>query len=217
MTLTKPTSLKITYFNIGGRAEATRLILFIAGIDFEDERINREQFLALKPTLPFGQVPILTVDGEHVIAQSRVIQRYAGAIAKLYPGESDPLASLVIDQIADTIEDLWLKYLPVFHESDAAKKRELNDKVIQQQYPALLAGFDKFLAKYGGKYAVGDKLTSADVFLYDYFNALTGPDAAFELIPKDLIDPYPNILRVVNLVREHPRVVEWEAKNAARQ
>ena len=37
---------KLTYFNAPGRAEASRLALYIAGIEFDDERyinINKKQ------------------------------------------------------------------------------------------------------------------------------------------------------------------------------
>jgi glutathione S-transferase len=36
--------IKITYFNMKGRAEVTRLCLAIAGIPFEDVRLTGEQF-----------------------------------------------------------------------------------------------------------------------------------------------------------------------------
>jgi len=69
-----PSKLKLTYFPGGGRAEAIRLAFFVADIPFEDERITNEQFSKRKGLLPFGQLPILEVDGV-VIAQSHAILR----------------------------------------------------------------------------------------------------------------------------------------------
>ena len=62
---------KLTYFDVKGRAEITRLLFSYAGIPFVDDRLSREQFAALKPSLPAGQVPVLTIDDSTVIPQVR--------------------------------------------------------------------------------------------------------------------------------------------------
>ena len=55
---------KLIYFDAPvSRGEECRLALHIAGVDFEDVRINRKDWAALKPTTPFGGVPILRVTG----------------------------------------------------------------------------------------------------------------------------------------------------------
>ena len=38
------------YFNIKGRGEVIRLIFTVAGVEFEDKRVNREEWLKLKPS-----------------------------------------------------------------------------------------------------------------------------------------------------------------------
>lgn len=40
--------LKLTYFNMPGRAEPVRLALKINGVDFEDNRISGPEFGALR-------------------------------------------------------------------------------------------------------------------------------------------------------------------------
>jgi glutathione S-transferase len=41
--------IKLVYFNMEGRAELTRLILAQAGVEFEDKRVTREEWMAMKP------------------------------------------------------------------------------------------------------------------------------------------------------------------------
>ncbi|VDO72077.1 unnamed protein product [Haemonchus placei] len=52
-----------------------RQIFALADQKFEDNRLTREAFAEVKPTLPFGQVPVLEVDGKQ-LAQSLAINRY---------------------------------------------------------------------------------------------------------------------------------------------
>ncbi|KAI9209105.1 glutathione S-transferase [Polychytrium aggregatum] len=217
MSITKPTSLKLTYFDMPGKAETSRLAFFVGGIEFEDERLTREQFQALKPSLPFGQVPILTINGELVIAQSKAILHYAGILSGLYPGNDDLLATLLIDQVVEAIEDIWLKLRSCIFETDEAKKSQLRQALISDVYPPMLAAFDKFLEKHSGAYAVGNSVSIADLRIYIMFDMLSGSSPHVAWIPNDLIAPYANIARVFNSIKAHPRVVEWEAKNAARQ
>ena len=43
------TKIKLTYFNLRGRAEPARLILAYAGVDFDDCRVTSEEWQKLKP------------------------------------------------------------------------------------------------------------------------------------------------------------------------
>ncbi len=48
--------IKLTYFNLRGRAEIARLILAQAGVEYEDRRIQREEWPAMKTsehTIPY--------------------------------------------------------------------------------------------------------------------------------------------------------------------
>ena len=123
------------------------------GVDFEDHRFaSRDEFIALKPSLPFNQVPILEVDGE-VFSQSQGLARLAGRLGGLvrrrtvrcvlcthgsahtrisqYP--EDALEAARVDMITEAVVDLSngfakIKYNPAL--SDEEKVRSCLEVVL---------------------------------------------------------------------------------------
>ena len=69
--MTKP---KLTYFDAPvSRGEECRMALHLAGIDFEDVRIPRPQWPALKPQSPYGGMPFIELPGHPPLAQTNAI------------------------------------------------------------------------------------------------------------------------------------------------
>ncbi|CAE7620368.1 CACNA1D [Symbiodinium sp. CCMP2592] len=81
---------RLIYLDAKMLAEPIRLALFVGDVDFEDKRVTHQevQELNLKGQLPFGQVPVLELDGQ-VFAQTEALLRWAGREAKLYPEEPE--------------------------------------------------------------------------------------------------------------------------------
>lgn len=71
------------------------------------------------PAVPFGQLPILEVDGV-VIPQSLAQLRYVGKIGGLYP--TDPMEAAFCDAAADTFTDVYRPMRNSYDEKDEAKK-----------------------------------------------------------------------------------------------
>merc|ERR1712107_851201 len=99
--------LKLTYSDLRARAEPTRLILAQAGVEFEDERLpapwdDMAPWTAMKPTTPFGVLPILCVDGTK-ICQSMTIARYCGHAYGL--GGKNAMENAQMDEIVDAVSD----------------------------------------------------------------------------------------------------------------
>ncbi|OQR84696.1 glutathione S-transferase [Achlya hypogyna] len=202
-------SLKITYFDMPGRAELTRLALFVSDIPFEDERLTGEQFGARKPSLPFKQLPTLTVNGE-VLAQSHPMARYAASLGGLYPA-ADPLAAYRIDEILAANQDVLNAMIAAMFTRDLDKKPELIKELVETKLPQMLPCIEARLPT--TKYFLGDKLSLADIDLYlSYTNLSSGK---WEGIPKTLVDGYPRWKALSASVAAHPRVEAWNAKHPA--
>ncbi len=93
-------SYKLTYFPARGRAEISRFIFKQAEVDFEDVRIGGEDWAKLKPSTPYGSIPVLEVDGNgKMLAGSRSIQRYLAEKCGL--AGSNDIENAEIDSIID--------------------------------------------------------------------------------------------------------------------
>src|SRR5437868_3649875 len=100
--MTRP---KLTYFDAPtSRGEECRLAFVLAGVDFEDNRIAREAWPALKPTTPFGSVPTLEVQGKPVVSQSNAILAHLGRRYGLLP--KDDWEALRLESLLSACEDL---------------------------------------------------------------------------------------------------------------
>ena len=99
----------LIYFDMRGRAEAIRLFLHATATDFDDHRVaSPDEWLALKPTLPFGALPVYEFNALR-LCESHAILRHLGRI--LVPGSDDEerLVNLDVAQeaFAEAQEDLW--------------------------------------------------------------------------------------------------------------
>ena len=75
--------IKLTYFNLKGRAEIARLILSYSGKKFTDETLTGAHLGAIKSTLSYGQLPLFNYKGQ-VLCQSISVARFiAGEFSEL--------------------------------------------------------------------------------------------------------------------------------------
>lgn len=100
---------RLIYFDMRGRAEAIRILLHATRTAFEEQRIvGSEEWAALKPTLPFGALPVYEL-GPMRLCQSHAILRHLGR--RLIPASrGEPTATeldVAQEAIAESQEDLW--------------------------------------------------------------------------------------------------------------
>lgn len=209
----KPTSIKLTYFDMQGRAEQIRLAFFMSGVQFEDVRLTHEEFATIKASLPYGQVPILEVDGV-AVAQTFALLRYAGTITGLYP-VNDPLLAAKVDEVIGHIDETYTACDPSFFETDPEKKKAMREVLTNETLPASLGSLEKRLIKWKttkSEYALGDKLSIADLVLHSTVQFLRS--GFMDHVPTTLVDAYPHIVASNDVVAKHPRVQEWYKTHA---
>jgi glutathione S-transferase len=176
-------TIKLTYFDFhGGRGETARIALSIAGIPFVDERVTRADWAALKPTMPFGALPVLEVDGRR-ISQSNAINHYVGRLAGLYP--EDPWQAAECDEICCAAEALNDEIGPSFSMSGDEQKRE-RERLVAGPIPRCLKGMDDLLAQRGGKWFAGGRLTIADLKVIEITRMLGS--GRLDHVPADIVE-----------------------------
>ncbi|CAM9116841.1 unnamed protein product [Discosporangium mesarthrocarpum] len=207
----------LTYFDIPGPAEAIRLAFYISGISFEDRRIDREEFTRIKlgrqgtqrtlrqPLyLPFGQLPLLEVDGES-FPQSAAILRFVGKLGGLYP--SDPIKAAKCDAVIDGMIDIQAAIRPSIYETNPLRKFKLRDELSKVTLPLWLGHLERWLEGSGGPFFLGDELTTCDLVIYTRMKWLRR--GVLVGIPGDILDTFPKIFAHSNAVNGHPKVIEY--------
>lgn len=100
--------MKLYYFDLYARGEPIRLLLNHANIEFEDVRVTGptwQEFKADKEKCPYGQVPVLEVDGKF-LAQGTAILRFLGTKYGYYPKDAEH--AYQVDQLLDLCSDFMM-------------------------------------------------------------------------------------------------------------
>ncbi|XP_048767140.1 glutathione S-transferase-like isoform X2 [Ostrea edulis] len=163
---------KLTYFDLRGRAEPIRLLFAVAGVPFEDERIEREQWSAIKHKVPGNALPILSVDG-FLVTQSTAIIRH---LARIFGLDGETLSLKVkVDEIVEYLLEMKNKMAEMPMMSDDSRTQE-KAMEIMKSFKELMMKACTFIEaqiqknmKQGNGFAVGNRLTVADIMIFEAF------------------------------------------------
>ena len=126
---------KLSYFDLPGLGEPIRLALAYCGVKFTDHRFKtRDEFLALKPTLKFGQVPCLQVDGAELFQSASILRFIAkkyDVSGTLYP--SDAAGAAHVDALVDQVKDMLQGWGPLRYRERFGFPADLFDDATQKK------------------------------------------------------------------------------------
>jgi prostaglandin-H2 D-isomerase / glutathione transferase len=200
------TRYKLTYFDAAAsRGEECRLALHLAGLPFEDERLSGDQWAARKASTPFGALPVLTVDGRQ-LAQSNAILRFIGSQHGLHPAE--PFEAALHESVMCAVEDLRTRMGPIIRIKDEAEKKRVRQEAAAGYLQEWGAAVEKQIG--AGPFLAGAKPSVADLKLFVAVGAYL--KGTFDHIPRDVFHAFPGLLRLVEAVKQHPKVVDWYAR-----
>lgn len=205
MTTQKP---KLTYFDAPvSRGEECRLALHLAGVDFEDNRIKRADWAALKPTTPFGSLPILELPGKPALAQSTAILVMVGRGHGLHP--KDDFEAARHEAVMQSAEDLRANVAPTLRMTDEAEKKKARENLAATYLPTWAAFVEKQIGD--GPFFGGAAIHVADIKLYVVVRWFAS--GTLDHIPATVFAPFPKLTRLHDAVRDHAGVKAWYAKH----
>lgn len=189
-------NIKVVYFDVnGGRGEPIRIALHAAKLAFEDERFTFADFPAVRARTPFGQVPVVEMDGQ-VLTQSNPLCRYFGKQAGLYP--DDAWQAYLCDEAMDVVEDVTHKLAGTFGlEGDALKSAR--EAIASGPLPQALVWMNQRLEQNGTGFFADGKLTVADLKVF-YLTQWVA-SGMLDHIPKTLVaEKAPLLVRHIEMV-----------------
>lgn len=173
-----------------GRAFVARVCFGIAGIPFEDERIDGAELKARRGAngyndqVPLGSLPILTLPNGQIVVQSGAIQRYAGKLAKLYPIDTEE--ALLVDEVIEICADISAG---IPYHSDAEEKKRLREEYATGKLKIFMSLIAKRIPN--GQLVLNNQLTIADINIYLTVNMLRS--GFFDHIDKNYDSQWPEI------------------------
>ena len=205
-----PSSIKLSYFDIEGVAEPVRLALTLAGIDFEDIRIKFPDWPELKAKTPYGQLPILELNGNGKLhTQSGAMLRFCGRLGDggLYPSdkllEIEEVIGLITDLNNALSPSLYIANRPQLYgypegsqtsEEGKMRTEALRTNFVKEILPKFLDYIQDLLDKSGDVWLVpGEHPTIADCFAVPYLRRFSR--GYIDYIPATSLETHPRVVQ----------------------
>ena len=207
--------MKLTYFNIRGLAETSRILLAITEIPYEDFRyplniIDLKSFNMEKKEFDedkknnkllnsLNKAPFLEVDNV-IIPQSKAIERYIATLGNMM-GDS-PIEYARIDSICECIRDFKDAYQKVRRSED---RESAMTTWFTETLPERLALLNNILGKENNSFSVGDRLSLADVVIFCFITQFfDDKERAMNATVGISV-----VRSIIDNVSKHEKVVEW--------
>jgi glutathione S-transferase len=198
---------KLTYFDFSGsRGEECRLALHVAGVDFVDQRITREAWLELKPSTPYGSVPVLEAEGKPALAQSNAILSYVGQRYGLLP--RDPWQAAQHLAILESVEELRAKLTSTNTLTDPATKKQAREDFAQGPLRSWSQAVERQVR---GPFVAGGEISVADIKIQQIMSSFK--KGVIDHVPTDSFASCPKLEALHDAVLAHPKVAEWKARH----
>ncbi|KAI1692831.1 glutathione S-transferase 1 [Ditylenchus destructor] len=193
---------KLIYFNFLGLGEPLRFMFHLAGVPFEDIRVEVKEWKngKKKGETCWGVLPELQVDGK-TLCQSKAINYY---LAKKFGfAGKDEWENAKVLEFLCSLEDVFGKLRAAFFLNDEAAKHETFKAIVNDDIRAYYNRLTKSLGENGTGYFVGDQLTVADIYIFVWLNGID------ESWAPGLLEKYPKLKTFVERINNVPKIREW--------
>jgi glutathione S-transferase len=197
---------RLIYFDAPvSRGEECRLALHLAGIDFEDLRINPAAWPGMKEQMPYGSLPVLELPGKPALAHSNAILVLIGRRHGLHP--ADDFEAARHEGMMQHVEDLRAVVSPTIRMGEAEKKTA-REAIVAGFLPAWASAAEKNIT--GVPFFGGANIHVVDLKIFMAVRWFIG--GKVDYIPATIFASCPRLMGVHDAVRDHPGVKSWYAR-----
>lgn len=164
---------KLIYFDLKGRAESSRILFALSGVEYQDVRLTFQEWPTEKSKFLFLQAPVLEVteNGQTVqICQSNAILRFLASRFNL-AGRND-IEKAQCDMIHEEINDIFNHLVQFYAKQDSEEKSKGLEKAMNELVPNKLKLIQNILDSNKSGYLVGDSISYVDVVLLCFYDWL---------------------------------------------
>ncbi|THD22550.1 hypothetical protein D915_006844 [Fasciola hepatica] len=199
---------KLTDYAICGQAEPVRMIFHTAGIDYEEQLIEKDNWCVIHQPPPAERMPVLCVtkpNGDTVVYKERMaISRWLAMQYNLMGTSSSEY--YLVEQMLSLCLDLEGQIRFVLG-SDGERQLDLMEKLLRKDTPKMLEIICKAISAPHGLLVTGNSVTLGDLFLLHTLDQLHCLD------PSILRSDYPILTAHRNAVYDAcPRLVQYREK-----
>ena len=154
--------IKLTYFNFNfWRIDILRLSLSFGKIPYELNQIKREEWLKEKNRFPFGQLPVMDLNGL-LYGHTHSVAIFCATKSNLY--DTNERNALIINQVLDWANDITIKIAPSIREKNPEKAKKKRELFIKNDLNTWFIFLEKLLDRVStNKKFFTDKFSLADI------------------------------------------------------
>ena len=206
--------IKLVYFDFNfWRFDILRLSLGYSKIPYKCQRIKRQDWPKVKKNFPFGQLPIMVIDGKEY-AHTHSIARFCALKSNLYA--NDEFKAIVIDQVLDWSNEITNKIAPsiraAMREKNLEKSKKLRKEFIDNDLLLWFSFLEKLFDKYSNKKVFfNDQFSIADITVWRMI--LWFSSGKLEQIDQNFIKKFPlleNFFKEINNFQPFTSLKEYK-------
>ena len=181
--------IKLVYFDFNfWRIDILRLCLSYANIEYEFERIPRNEWLNFKDKQPFGQLPVMYYN-DNIFCHTHSLAIFCASKSNLYSNKEKE--QMIINQVIDWANEITYRIAHSIREKNPDKSKKLRRIFIEKDFNQWFGYLeDLFTRNSKNSYFIG-KISLADITAWRVIRWFTSGN--LEQVNTKFIEKFPNL------------------------
>ncbi len=181
--------IKLVYFDFNfWRIDILRLCLSYANIEYEFERIPRNEWLNFKDKQPFGQLPVMYYN-DNIFCHTHSLAIFCASKSNLYSNKEKE--QMIINQVIDWANEITYRIAHSIREKNPDKSKKLRRIFIEKDFNQWFGYLEDLFTRYSkNSYFIG-KISLADITAWRVIRWFTSGN--LEQVNTNFIEKFPNL------------------------